>query len=600
MTTHASTSAPTIPRPSTGDAPTEATGLPVASSRQMKRALRDLAQRRRGPLATTTVLFWLAAGCGAVGPWLLGLIIDRAPGGTALTVGVLGGAMAAALLAQAVFLYFATRGALRTGEQTFAELREGFVDSVVRLPLARVEAAGVGDLLTRTTRDVQNVSDAVQFGIPQLSVAAATIVATVVASVLVDPLVTIAMVSGVPPLVLAARWYLRRSGVAYSVQATSYSAMNDVTANNAEGVRTIDTLSLADIRTQAAHAAIRGVFFAAVRTANLQTVLLPVMTFAFAIPVIAILLWGGWLVGRDLSTPGSVAAVTLYAVQLATPSEQLIQWIDRLQSSIVSFGRLLGVREVAPGPTAVVAASRDQTIELRAVTFAYRPDQLALRDISLTVRPGERLAIVGPSGSGKSTLARVLSGTYVPLSGTATMGGVSLSGRIGSQQRRDVALLTQESHVFYGSISENLRLGRPDADDDTLRRALDVVGADWVTTLPDGLATRVGAGGLVLTPAQAQHIALARLVAMDPQSVVLDEATSMLDPQLARSLEQSLSAALRGRTVIAVAHRLHTAHDADRIAVMVGGSLVELGSHADLLDRDGHYAHLWQAWQDAG
>jgi ABC-type multidrug transport system fused ATPase/permease subunit len=167
--------------------------------------------------------------------------------------------------------------------------------------------------------------------------------------------------------------------------------------------------------------------------------------------------------------------------------------------------------------------------------------------------------------------------------------------------RREVALVTQEQHVFVGTLAENLRLARPGATDELLLDALNAVDArEWGEALPEGIETTVGAGGHPLTPAQAQQLALARLVLADPHTLVLDEATSLLDPRAARHLERSLASVLEGRTVVAIAHRLHTAHDADRVAVVDDGRLRELGTHDELVARQGSYAALWDSWHGDG
>ncbi|MDP9219700.1 MAG: ABC transporter ATP-binding protein/permease, partial [Actinomycetota bacterium] len=219
-------------------------------------------------------------------------------------------------------------------------------------------------------------------------------------------------------------------------------------------------------------------------------------------------------------------------------------------------------------------------------------------DVSLSLTPGERLAVVGPSGAGKSTLGRLLAGIHPPRTGSVTVGGVPLVDLPLEDLRGSVALVTQEHHVFVGTLAENLRLARPGADDAQLAAALASVDAlEWASALPEGLSTLVGAGQLGLTPPQAQQVALARLVLADPHTLVLDEATSLLDPRAARHLERSLSAVLSGRTVVAIAHRLHTAHDADRVAVVEDGQISELGSHDELLASGGAYAALWRSWQ---
>ncbi|HEY0188651.1 MAG TPA: ABC transporter ATP-binding protein, partial [Cellulomonas sp.] len=272
--------------------------------------------------------------------------------------------------------------------------------------------------------------------------------------------------------------------------------------------------------------------------------------------------------------------------------------IDELQVGGASLARLLGVSQVPEDRVASGAQPLDERLRAQDVRFGYVEGRDVLHGIDLDIGVGERIAMVGPSGAGKSTLGRLLAGIHPPGAGTVALDGVRLVDLPLDDLRSQVALVTQEQHVFVGTLAQNLRLARPDADDDRLRAALESVDADlWVAALPLGLATVVGSGGHPVTPAQAQQLALARLVLADPHTLVLDEATSLLDPRAARHLERSLSAVLAGRTVVAIAHRLHTAHDADRVAVVDGGRITEIGPHDDLVAADGEYAALWRSWQ---
>jgi ABC-type multidrug transport system fused ATPase/permease subunit len=331
---------------------------------------------------------------------------------------------------------------------------------------------------------------------------------------------------------------------------------------------------------------------------RLRTVYLPTIDVAFVLPVVATLVVGGLLYLDGMVSLAAVTAATLYTQQLLAPVDTLLFWLNELQIGGAAMARLRGVGRSSGstggsrGPQADAVAGR---FELCGVSHAYRPGHDVLHDVSLSIAPGERLAVVGPSGAGKSTLGKLLAGVHAPRAGTITVGGVPVSALSLEELRAEVALVTQEHHVFRASLRDNVLLGRPSASDASVEAALRAVDA-WSWASAVGLSTPVGAGGVELSPAQAQQLALARLVLADPHTLILDEATSLLDPRAARHLERSLAALLAGRTVIAIAHRLHTAHDADRIAVMEAGRIVELGSHAELVAAGGAYAALWASW----
>jgi ATP-binding cassette subfamily C protein len=417
----------------------------------------------------------------------------------------------------------------------------------------------------------------------------------------VHPLLGLCAVVGTSGMWVAGRWYLRRARTAYLAEGAATSDMAETLAATAEGARTIEAFDLAERRVRDCDDRVRAAFTARVRTLFLRSVLFPASDISHSLAVALMILVGGLCYLNDLVSLGAVIAAGLYVMQVIDPLTAILMWMEELQRSGASMARIKGVALAGTEPTGG-AEPRDDRIEVTGVRYAYT-DRDVLHGVDLAVRPGERLAIVGPSGAGKSTLGRLLAGVDAPRTGDITVGGVPVADLTPDELRRRIVLVTQEHHIFLGSIRDNLAIASPTADDSdidaAMLRALAAVDADWVRELPDGLDTDLGSGATRLDAPQAQQLALARVVLADPHTVILDEATALLDPATARHAERAMAAVLTGRTVIAIAHRLHTAHYADRVAVMADGRITELGSHDDLVTAGGTYATLWRSWHGA-
>ncbi|MHC0430306.1 ABC transporter ATP-binding protein [Streptomyces sp. O3] len=576
--------------------------LPIATGAQTLAVIRSLLRGHRLLAASAVTVLVIGTGIGLLTAPLLGRIVDlvvEQRGAGALTLPMV--LLLAVAVGRGIATAIGSSLVARLGETMLASVRERFIERALRLPLERVEQAGSGDLTSRVTSDVTVVTKAVRQALPEFSRSMLTIALTLVGLAVLDWRFLLAVLVSVPVHVLTVRWYLPRAAPVYAAHRVATGALQHQLLDSVGGVRTVRAFRLngrhADLLERRSHDAVE----LALRGIRLVTGFFSRLNIAEFLGLAAVLVTGFALVDNGSVSIGTATAAALYFHSLFNPINAALFLIDEAQSAGASLARLVGVSNLPPeDEPARPAAPVDGSVKVTALSHAYVSGHQVLSEVDLEVRSGERVALVGASGAGKTTLAKLIAGIHQPTSGAVLLGGVDARELGPDGVRKAVALINQEAHVFAGPLADDLRLARPEATDDQLRAALARVDAlSWAEALPDGIHTVVGEGGHRLTVAQAQHLALARLVLADPPVAILDEATADAGSAGARTLEAAAARAMKGRTGLLVAHRLPQAAAADRVVVLDDGRVVENGTHEELVAAGGHYAALWSAWSDS-
>ncbi|ROO86092.1 ATP-binding cassette subfamily C protein [Actinocorallia herbida] len=593
----------TVPAPRVADLPENKDILPVAAPGQTWRVLLRTALRHRGEAAAALGFTVLSSAGVVTSPLLLGLLVDRAGAGTAALVRLLA-ALGVAVLCTAVFTALAQRAAERLGARIAADLREDTLTQALRMDAGVLEKAGAGDVASRVTDDVEQFVESVPLGAAVFT-ALVTVGVAFFGFLSLDWRLALAFTVVFPIHALSLRWYLAKSGPLYAAERRSSAERSRVLLGSLHGAGTVRAYRMHPLQTARVAQASAHSVDAALTSLRLFFRFSMGMNGAEAVGLSTLLTAGFFLVRADAVSVGDVTAAALLFHRLFSPLGTLLLSFDDVQRAGAALARVVGVAMI-PIPAAKVARAPGAAVTLSCagVGHAYDGRTSVVRAVDLRVPAGTSLAIVGASGAGKTTLAGILGGAFPATEGTVTLtdaeGDVAVSDLDPDRLRDWIGIVSQETHVFTGTLREDVTFAAPDRSDEAILQALTAVGAaGWVGTLPDGLDTRVGEGEHPLTAAQVQQLALARLLLRDPAVVVLDEATAEAGSSGARDLERAAAALVRGRTAVVVAHRLTQARDCDAIVVMDRGAIVESGTHADLLTREGRYAALWSAWSGA-
>lgn len=574
--------------------------FPLATFVQIRREMGAQLRRVRHAtpaLLAALVMLSLGAWATVMVPQLMGRIVDMVTGTSSQPFWQLGAALVAAALTGAVLSAYGFYLVSRVAERVIANLRQDMVGTALGLPTHRVEDAGSGDLVSRSTDDVAELSSAVTETVPILTGSVFTLAATIVALLALDWQFLLIPLLVTPIYYLAARLYLRKAPGRY---AEERAAMADRAHRVLEAIRGRATVRAFSMERRMHHEIANASWAVVTKGIRARTTMLILnvwMLVAEFLMLALALLIGYHLVRTGAVTVGAVTGAVLMIIRLRGPLNMVMRVLDVVQSGYASLARIVGV--VVDPPIAVPDIGADAPlgrVELRDVSFSYG-GAWAVRDVSFTVNPGQTVAIVGASGAGKTTVAALLAGLLVPDRGEVLVDGYPVSSLSDRERIARLATVSQEVHVFSGTLRQDLTLARPEATDDELLAALERVHArSWFNRLPNGLDTVVGARGIHLDPVAAQQLALARVLLLDPAIVIMDEATAEAGSAGAGALEEAADEVTRDRSAVVVAHRLDQASRADTILVMDAGRVVESGTHDELVARDGIYHRLWSAW----
>jgi len=570
------------------------------AGRILRRAARLLRpQARRMAVALALVVTWTITVL--AGPYLVRIGIDhgiKENDRGALNTAVYGYVVVAVVAYVAYRAWFLLIS--RVGEEFLRDMRIGVFAHLQRLSMPYYDREKAGVIVSRMTSDIDSLAELVQLGLAMFVANGLLLVVSVGVLASVSWQLLLLCAIALPPVFLASIKFQRDSNDAYLDVRDNIGATLSHLQEGIAGVRVVQAFGREDVEVGRFRRGNRRLYDSHMRSVWISAWYMPVIELAGWGTTALALGVGGWWVHEGMVTVGTVAFFVLALANLFEPVQQLSQLFNTVQSAGAGLHKLFDVLDtpvdVPERPGAIDLPLRGD-IDVEGVSFGYEPDVPVLWDVSLHIPAGTRLALVGPTGAGKSTLAKLIARLYDPTSGAVRFGGVDLRDATVASLRQRVAVIPQEGFLFNGTIRDNVRLARDGATDDEVDAALRSVGAyDRFASLPDGVDTEVRERGSRLSAGEKQLVSLARAALANPAVLVLDEATSSLDPGTEALVEAAVDRLRQGRTVVVIAHRLSSAARADLVGVVVDGRLVELGRHRQLVAAGGHYARLYDTW----
>lgn len=590
------------------EVPVDWTGLLRARTRRL---LASVAAPHKRTLVGVGLSILVSNVAGTAIPYLVGLGIDRGiPGvrhGDYTPVGVITGVILACAAIQAGLYRVFVAGSGRVGQEILLELRERVFAHFQRLSLAFHEHYTTGRMIARLTSDFDSLNDLFTLGLDTVINAVLSVVGIGVILLVLDLPLGLVCLAGFVPLFFLTRWYQRASTRNYRLTRHAIALVIVHFTESLRGIRAVHAFRRQARNDEIFESLSERYRSAMSRSFQLLGIYWPGILLVGNLSTAAVLLYGGLRVIDGRMEVGVLAAFVLYLRRFYEPLAEVSQFYDSFQAAAAGVEKLAGVLDEEPGVPMPAHGAPLPSGGLRgevrfcSVAFAYREDSDVLSGFDLEIPAGQTVALVGPTGAGKSTVARLLARFYDPTEGEVSIDRIPLPALDQHSLRRAVAMVTQESFIFSGTLADNIAFGSPDATEADVVAAARAVGVDtFVDTLGDGYESDVGKAGSRLSAGQRQLVALARAFLANPAVLILDEASSSLDAPMERLVQSALKTVLARRTSVIIAHRLSTVEIADRVLVIEGGRIVEDGPPAGLLARGtGHYASLHAAWRES-
>jgi ATP-binding cassette subfamily B protein len=562
----------------------------------------------RRHIATATLWSFLNKAADIAPPFLIGMAVDvvvRQEDSFLASAGIEDPRAQLIVLAAITFVVWALESifeylqgvAWRNLAQTVQhDLRIDTYSHVQGLEVGFFEERRSGDLMAVLNDDVNQLERFLDIGANEVIQLFTTVLLIGISFFIIAPSVAWLAFLPVPIIIWGSFRFQRRIEPRYEAVREQAAAINSILANNLGGIATIKAFTAESRETRRITAASNDYRAANADAIRLSSAFSPLIRVAILVGFTATLVWGGFLVLADELSVGLYSVMVFLTQRLLWPLTRLGQTFDLYQRAMASSKRIFEVLDTAPrlhdGPGDPRPV--EGTLALKSVSFSYVEGHPVLRDVTIEIPAGQTTAFVGPTGSGKTTLIKLLLRFYDPDTGTVTLDGVDLRGLHRSGIRSGMALVSQDVYLFHGTVAENVAYGMPRATDDEIRQACDTAEAhEFIETLPDGYNTVIGERGQKLSGGQRQRLSIARALLTDSPILLLDEATSAVDNETEASIQRSLARVAHNRTVVVIAHRLSTIRHADRIYVVSAGSILESGTHGELVDHPGIYRSLW-------